>query len=143
MSDRRPSSTVTRRRCYDYWKQPDGGLICYICKRHFTLAEVKQTKPPLWDAEHEIPRSISLDPNKDLPPNVKPACRPTCENHEYGHAEKTRKDIKSFAKVQRHQDKEMGFSRGRGKPIPGSIGSGLRRRYDRRQKRWITVRVTE
>jgi hypothetical protein len=134
---------VTRRRCYEYWKQPDGGLVCYICKRHFTLAEVKQTKPPLWDAEHEIPRSLSTDPNKDLPPNVKPACRPTCEEHEYGHAEKTKRDIKSYAKDRRIQDREMGFSRGRGFKVPGSKGSGWRKKWDKWKGEWVWVKESD
>lgn len=92
---RRPSSTVIRRRCYEYWKQPDGTLNCYLCDGIMDPVRDK------WEAEHEI---VHAHGGSDEPPNVKPVCIPC-------HRRKTHEDRKRIDKGRRQRDKHLGFKR--------------------------------
>lgn len=153
---RRPSSTKTRRDCFEHWATAYGItriLKCYLCGR---VWEEKD-----WScvtAEHEIPRSLGLarfGKEIDKPWNVKPCCGGTCSPSQpsstspvtspagysqiSGHKDKTRQDVKRIAKSVRVADRAKGYKRSKS-PMPGSKRSAWKRQYDKQLGRWVTVR---
>lgn len=129
---RRPSSTVVRRRCYEYWKTPDGTLICYKCGAIIDPIRNRNA----WEAEHDKSRYMGGD---DFPPNVKPICSPEAGGC---HTEKTRDDAKVHAKARRVEAKRLGFKRSKS-PVPGSKRSKWKKKYNRQTGRWETVLRTK
>ena len=100
MSDKRPSSTAVRRKCWDYWKHLDESgtpfMVCYL-----SGARIYPSKGDRWEAEHSIARGLD---GSDDPPNVKPALVDA-------HKEKTPDDIKRIAKSRRVHEKHFGIKR--------------------------------
>lgn len=96
---RRPSSTVTRRKCLAYWSLTNGKMLCYLCG---TLIDPVQDA---WEAEHEIPRELG---GSDIPPNVKPA-------HQRCHRSKTQEDRPKIDKSRRQREKHSGVQKRGGK----------------------------
>ena len=52
------------------------------------------------------------------------------------HAIKTRADVKAKAKTARIKKRSYGLRRARGRPMPGTRASGIRKRMDGRVERW-------
>jgi hypothetical protein len=126
-SDRRPSSRVVRKRCYEYWKTPDDMLICYLCGRVLDPTK-KYNGESIWEAEHDLARWLG---GSDDPPNVKPCCNPTCEGLDgIGHKEKTKVDTKNYHKTENIHAKRLGFTRVKHK-VQGSKGTKWGKKYNR------------
>ena len=110
----RPSSTKTRRECFDRckWTDPVTGrimLTCHICGLPLDPARTK------WEAEHVKRRALNGD---DSPANILPA-------HEEGcHEEKTKADIRDNAKGKRVSDRHYN--------IKQSSGFGWSRRFKKK-----------
>lgn len=64
-------------------------------------------------------------------------CKP-CDKQKYSTVDRPKID-----KVRRLADKEIGARRPRRSLIPGSKGSGIRRRFNRSKGTWETIRVHE
>ncbi len=106
---RRPSMTTKRKMLI--FAQHKG--ICYLCKGKISVGEA-------WDAEHVIPWEISRD---DSDENLRPA-------HVKCHRVKTARDRKDIAKVHRIEARHKGAKTSRGRPMPGSKASGIKKRMD-------------
>ncbi len=52
------------------------------------------------------------------------------------HAAKTRKDVKAIAKSKRIIDKRAKVRKTKGRPLPGTKASGIRKRFDGTVERW-------
>ena len=121
MTARRPSSTKTRRECFDAYKYTDEAgkvwLDCHICS-----GRIDPTRDQ-WEAEHTSPHAFGGT-------DVRPA--------HYGcHKKKSKSDIQKIAKGKRIRDRQHGVKRS-SHPMPGSRHhpSGLRKRMNGRVERW-------
>lgn len=118
----RPSSTKTRRQCFDHWKYTDvvtGRIMlqCHICNLPIDPTREK------WEAEHVIRRSVG---GADDPENVRPA-------HVACHAPKTAVDVAENAKGKRVADRHYGIKQSRGFYRPkGAKFNWATGRYEKR-----------
>lgn len=77
---RRPSSTLVRKWCFEFWCEAYGItriLRCYMCGRVWEEKDWSKC-----EAEHEIARALGLarfGKEIDKPPNVKPCCAGSCQ----------------------------------------------------------------
>ena len=127
-SDKRPGSTITRRKCFHFWRyQTEHGwrMKCAGCGR-----EIHPASEP-WEADHLI---VHAHGGSDEPPNI----RPLCSGKGSCHATKTKRDISFIAKGKRQSDSIYGVKR------PSST---LRKRdgyrYDWQQRRYVREEVAE
>ena len=106
---KRSMSTRRRLRLFQ-----DHGGICDYCGARIDGAREE------WDIDHIIPLEISGDDDDD---NLRPV-------HRKCHRLKTKRDRKDIAKSQRVYAKHTGAKAKTRNPLPGSRGSGLRKRMD-------------
>lgn len=87
--------------------------VCHICGRKIKVGEA-------WDAEHVVAYALTHD---DSDENIRPA-------HTACHKLKTKDDVRVISKAKRVRAKHMGATVKPRSLIPGSRGSGLRKRMD-------------
>lgn len=104
----RHMSRSRRARIFD-----TAGGVCHICEGKIQIGEA-------WEAEHVIPYALTRD---DSDENLRPA-------HIKCHAGKTSDDVTVISKAKRVNAKHIGAAGRSRNPIPGSKGSGLRKRMD-------------
>lgn len=97
----------------------DHGGVCYLAKR-----EIKSGEP--WDLDHVI-ALINGGENRET--NLAPALRDK-------HREKTKADVAEKSAAYHVAAKHIGISFRKGRPMPGSRASGLRRRMNGQVERW-------
>jgi len=114
--ERRSISTKERLRLFAL----HGGR-CHICGDR-----IDGIREP-WDVEHVIPWALTRD---DSDKNRQPAHRGgSC------HGAKTKTDVKAIAKAKRIEAKHKGAWAKKGRAIPGSKASGMKRGFDGRVTR--------
>lgn len=89
------------------------GHKCRMCR-----CEINGASGLEWD--HRIPLAIGGDDELD---NLEPLCI-RC------HRLKTKGDQGTIAKARRQRQRNLGIKQAKGRPIPGSKASGLRKRFD-------------
>jgi len=89
------------------------GGICHLSGRKIRAGEA-------WDCDHVI---ALCNGGTHSESNLAPALRDK-------HREKTAQDVKERAKVDRIRKRAIGLAKPKGRPMPGSKASGLRKRMD-------------
>ena len=89
------------------------GGICHLSGRKIAAGEA-------WDCDHVI---ALCNGGTHSESNLAPALRDK-------HREKTAQDVKERAKVDRIRKRALGLAKPKGRPMPGSKASGLRKRMD-------------
>jgi 5-methylcytosine-specific restriction endonuclease McrA len=89
------------------------GGICHLSGRKIRAGEA-------WDCDHVI---ALCNGGSHSESNLAPALRDK-------HREKTAQDVKERAKVDRIRKRALGMAKPKGRPMPGSKASGLRKRMD-------------
>ena len=110
---RRPMSATRQLRI---WEAHKGR--CYLCGRKIVAGEA-------WEVEHM--RALGLG-GTDTDDNCAPA-------HKACHASKTRDDAARIAKAKRQKARHLGIKTRKGRPMPGTKASGLRKRMDGKVER--------
>lgn len=87
---------------------------CHICGER-----IDGTREP-WELEHIIPVAMGGDDDET---NAAPA-------HVACHKDKTKRDVKAIAKANRVRAKHIGAKAKPRNPLPGSKGSGFRKKMD-------------
>lgn len=89
------------------------GGYCHLAKRRIQAGEP-------WDCDHVV---ALVNGGEHRETNLAPALRDK-------HREKTALDVREKSIVRRKQMKSLGIAPKKGRPMPGSKASGLRRRMD-------------
>lgn len=89
------------------------GGICHLSGRRIQAGE-------RWDCDHVV---ALVNGGEHRETNLAPALRDK-------HREKTAKDVREKSIVRRKRMKSIGISPKKGRPMPGSKASGLRKRMD-------------
>lgn len=92
---------------------------CHICGGKIHAGEK-------WEVEHLIPIAMGGD---DEAHNMRPA-------HVKCHRAKTSADVKAIAKAKRMEAKHLGIRPRKGRPMPGSVASGIRRKFNGDVTKW-------
>jgi 5-methylcytosine-specific restriction endonuclease McrA len=92
---------------------------CYICSKTIFVAEQ-------WDVDHIKPLWLG---GKDAESNMKPV-------HIGCHAGKTVEEAPVRAKSNRVRAKHLGLRKAKGRPMPGTKASGIRKRMSGRVEKW-------
>jgi len=108
MADRRSLSRQKRIRLFDA-----AGGVCHLCSQAIQPGEA-------WEIDHIIPLGLT---GADEPDNMLPA-------HAACHRSKTSDDVRRIAKAKRQRAGHLGVKKSGRRLIPGSKGSGLRKRID-------------
>jgi 5-methylcytosine-specific restriction protein A len=79
-----------------------------------------------WDIEHII---ALINGGEHREANMAPALR-------IAHPEKTARDMKTKSKIARTRKRHVGIKSRKGRPMPGTKASGIRKRMSGQVERW-------